>query len=163
MPTWLSCIRVSHLLPKASRLGMGLYESSVLAASRKVALDQARLAIKLASVPNPIHQALLSKMAGPRPSPKAGQAWERSIKALKSAGVRLLPGAKPPSRYRTVEGAHYHQADHAATAAKGTNVRAPPEALQPQPRQGLYRCVQPMCTPSDKSSRGERAQELVKA
>ena len=98
-----ACSRRAHLLPKASRLEMGLYESSVLAASRKVALDQARLAIKLASDPNPIRQALLSKMAGPRPPPKAGQAWERSIKALKSAGVRLLPGAKPPSRYRTAK------------------------------------------------------------
>ena len=96
-----ACSRRAHLLPKSSRLELGLYESNILTASRKVTLDQARLAIKLANDPNPIRQALIERMSGPRPPPKAGQAWERSIKALKSAGVRLIPGAKPPSKYRS--------------------------------------------------------------
>ena len=95
-----ACSRRAHLLPKPSRVELGLYESEVLTASRKVTLDQARLALKLVSDPNPIRQALMRQMSGPRPPRKAGQAWERSIKALKSAGVNLAPGSKPLSKYR---------------------------------------------------------------
>ena len=94
------CNRRAHLLPRNCKTEMALYESDTLTASRKVILDQARLAIKLARDPNPIRQALLKEMHGPRPPVKASKVWARSLKALKSAGISLIPRVNPPSKRR---------------------------------------------------------------
>lgn len=77
---------------------MSLYQSDILNASSKVTLDQARLAIRLSKDTNHIRKAFLKEMSGPRPPPKSGQQWARSISALKSAGVNLSSNANPPSK-----------------------------------------------------------------
>ena len=61
-------------------------------------LDQARLALKLTRDPNPIRQALIKEMAGPRPPPKAGMQWDRALRALKTAGASLKPHSLPGKR-----------------------------------------------------------------
>ena len=85
-------------------------------------------------------------MGGPKPAPKSGSQWHRSLAALRSAGVSLKPGIPPPSKaksrrvLRTVEGALRVQQSKSLTSSL---------PLQPRPgshgRGSAYLLSQVVC------------------